>query len=1006
MMNEPVKIDVDKIIKSIKNMFATLEERLKNGTLSPKEFQKFTSKLMARLENLDMQESKMTLKLEKIKQISLEIDELIRESESKQVKGNKYLYEKITDQFGNLTHSVEDILVKNSKNYENSLNNLNETYSKTSSNILDNINSMYDLLKEFNNITPAKIDLDEQTGDILQKLKESTILIQKNSEQSDLKIAEFLKTSFDSVSKNSEQNEQKIEKSIKETVKILQSESDKNNQKFNQTLKSSIDSFQKDIEQLTQQSNSSIRENLSKNAQQLMQSIKNSSDITIKSSEKQSQQTIGIIRENFEKNGQQIIQNVKGSIEILNKNSEKQNQQVKGFIQENTDKQGHQIVQSLKGLITASQENTRARLAGLDVKFSPLATENKSLENTKKIIEQINGINKLISQIEKGNLLASIKNIEQKLGDLKDIIGNDPSIKIISDTKSIVNSIISDGEKSIPAIRKDTQLLLKGMKEEIPQKKDIAGLMNSIGNLNKICEINIPQKIDALSKETSQRFQDTFLSLSAEKENLLKIQEKLISLEKISGASIKQANFIEFKTNIEKLVNQIRQELMSNLSTILKSTSKTEENEIKIIEKIRILDLLAGKIDEIGKFLSEDLYQRMDGKLVEISASNSFTNTELTELVKKFELLVENTAKEKSLQEIKKFTSLEAYKELVNSIKLSIIPEIMEKLKSKPGIEYFDKNISINNEANTRILSNLESNNEIITNSNNKLEDLKSKVTGLAEKDDFLKFQEIIRSIVETQIPLQLEKMLADVAKQESIVKQLDNFGIDLKNLIKTDALIEETSKQTSNVMNDFKNSTSVQLAAVSGQLKQILNNTSSDNRDTLLDHIQSILSRTAKEESILKLNEQTLSSFGEMEENFKKTIKTVNQNERTANEIIQAMNTTVTQENLADFGQLIFEEIGKQITSKFDNLSKYTAKEQTLENLSGILNDNLKDMPKGDELIEIKSGQDKLTKSFIKVAGLIKGISDSATYHETQINNLSEKVSLLFEFIKRVSGV
>ncbi|MHA1728277.1 MAG: hypothetical protein ACTSWY_06055 [Promethearchaeota archaeon] len=709
----------------------------------------------------------------------------------------------------------------------------------------------------------------------------------------------------------------------------------------------------------------------------------------------------------------------------------------------------HELLKEFNNIIPSKNEFEEQHQ-----RMSSVITDSLKIiqENTRKKFQNLE---------EKIKILATQKTIIKNFKDIRDYIDkNESSNTVFEEIKSNLGSILSNGDRSLLSIKLDTKQILQNINEKVPNRKEIEDLKiiankfnsnisplikklpedlknefsrlinsniigeikkgfvdikgnfkslasyKSVDDLRRICEIKIPQIIETSNKESLRNNRDINVKISEEKEKYAKIQEKLLRIENLSNILVKNSDLVEFKESFEKIVGVMRQELRVNLTDILKSSCAGESSNKKILENIRLLNQLTPKINEIGLFLSDNIYQKMDKELSDISLATGSLNSQVPVIAKNLELLLERAATEKSLKIIKEFTSPEGFKSLVNSIKMSMLPELTEYLKNKPDIEYFDKIQTKNESSHNQILNRFEDFDGKIAENQSNLENIKVKLTGLAVKEDLVKFQEIIRAIVETEIPVQLEKLLADVAKQQIITQKLDDLGGYLKDLIKTDTLIEETAKRTQDDLHEFKNSAEIKLVNANEILDQVLINTSSEIREHMIDQIRSLLLRTAKEDTVFKLNEMLLKSFGDFEENFGNIGKSLNKNERTSESIIKSLNDTVTHENLADFGQLFFNEIKQKLTEDLNTLSKYTAKENTLDKIIGILNDNLKDLPKGDEIVELKSGQDKITKSFIKMAGKIKEISESSGYLESQINAVSEKITLLFEFIKRVSGI
>ncbi|WP_371805270.1 hypothetical protein [Candidatus Lokiarchaeum ossiferum] len=639
---------------------------------------------------------------------------------------------------------------------------------------------------------------------------------------------------------------------------------------------------------------------------------------------------------------------------------------------------------------------------GLDL-INALPEINKLQKNLAKYIEtapkdaQVVNIQKtlaqLSSQVAQLSLESSLKQLE------KTIQKQDPT--------PIVKTLIPEVQKLISPLA--TQKEVKDLSEKtLKMSQDVAKLPNQgiIEKIRQNTDTVIPNRLEQDTKQVLSASKENFTVSSANKELLIKQSEKLNQVNTQLNTVAKNQDLNEFRLLYEKSFPTIKTEIMGEIGKLEKEHLQHFQLLSKTQEELGNLNKSTQKVPELVQFVTKDLYAQVNQGKQDLSQFSSRSLENTTNIEKTLNNLNGKVALESTMVEIKKNTSPEWYKEFLGEIKNAILPVVRsctEPLAQKQILDSIshDFAISIN-----QILANIGKTHENHTTLMSVAQDTRKVVSNLPNHEEFSSFQRSIDLLVKERLPEIIEEALLLTAKEDSLDKMKAEVRADLKELFAIQTLVQDTTKanredfeQYSKVFDKFSEFTTT-------SLNSIYENVSEGAWDRYLDQIKMPLNRLAKEESLNSFKhyfERQHNDLLGLSEDMKQKILV---NQTKLGTVQDLIGNTATQENLINLAEIMVSQIKNPLEESLKPSINASAKQDTLISNHEAVMEVLNNFAKRDEILKIQTDQDTMNKFLFKLLKITENNEEHFNYLGEQLVSLSEKLTLLFEFLKRVSGV
>lgn len=656
--------------------------------------------------------------------------------------------------------------------------------------------------------------------------------------------------------------------------------------------------------------------------------------------------------------------------------------------------------------------------------YSKLNTDLKSL--AKQLQEDLQKLNnstllrniesKLLNLDKETPKLAHYSNIVQNV---KEISGQLKSLSSDQDVKELKKLVIQ--QNPLPNIDKFYKEFQKNAKEIASQQnilliqQDLANIRQKIGDLgilkyqqdikNSVEKI-LPQKMEDQTKQLLQNHKESTQIAQINKENLIKLNELVNSYKNaiFERASAQKLNELhkyleQFLPNLQaEFRNEFRQNEKFHEIT-LQSHSKIESNLADIIH-------ITHTIPEMDKILKESVQPGIQKQQeIALTFANS-TRESFQQINKQMESITTKIALESSLQEIRKYSSKEGFESLLIRIQKSIIPVIEQQTNPLAKTDLISKlEREITNLA-IELRNNFESSQKESKMIISKLNDQRILLDQIPVKEEFENFRIAFDNAIQKQLPQIVEENLSHSAKEESLNNIAIELRENLKQIYQVEALIQTTTKDSSLISQDTHQKLTHIKNDLEIQLKEIREQVSEEVWKRHFEQIKTTVSRFAREESITNFRQFYERQTNQLNELFEDQRQKVLINQNKINSLHEKVDHVTTVEDLSNLGEFIIEHVKTPLESTLKPIVQATAKEETLQKNHESIIELIDNIAKHDEVFALKSEQESMNKFLYKLLKIIEDNQDHNHYLEEQINALSEKLTLLFEFMKRVSGV
>ncbi len=524
--------------------------------------------------------------------------------------------------------------------------------------------------------------------------------------------------------------------------------------------------------------------------------------------------------------------------------------------------------------------------------------------------------------------------------------------------------------------------------------------------IKKAVESKLPQKMEEKSKEILKSQKDAILLSQTNKEFLIRLNETLPALKSTiqERATTHQVNNVS--SYLEKTIPELLSEIQSKFIQLQSPLTESLEFQQNSAEKLKVISQSSQHAPEIEKYLKEVLAANIDsnfGKVQEGLHNQSIVSDSISEIIKE---ISQKSALESSINELRKNVSDERFTSLMTQITQSIIPVIKNQTNPLVKAEAFSKFEQGNKNQNTSIISaskEISNQNERIQKSVNESQ---LKLNSLPLKVDFEEFRESVNENLEQRLPSIITTTLEPTAKEDTITKLTTEIRKNFMELFQIDAVIQNTTKDSSSLLQTSNQKLDNITEVLKKNLDDISNKVSEETWLKHFDQTKTVLNRFAREETLKNLRQiterQATTVTETLEEQGLKVLATQNK----VSKLQEKMDELISLEDLSHLGEYLIDNVKKPLEIKFNPLLTTTAKEETIHQNYTKLENILNEVVKHEEIIGVKNEQESMNKFLFKLLKVIEDSQDHNHFLEEQINALSEKLTLVFEFMKRVSGV
>lgn len=696
-------------------------------------------------------------------------------------------------------------------------------------------------------------------------------------------------------------------------------------------------------------------------------------------------------------------------------------------IGESNSKLGKYIDNSLQqsSLTLGKEKSINAIREGLGLLQSEIAKTSKAvnLEKVRKDMDLMNALpeikklqNYLTKYVETAPKDVQVSNIQKTLAQLSSQVAQlsqESSLKQLEktiqkqDPTPIVKSLIPEVQKLISPLA--TQKEVRDLSDKtLKVSQDVAKLPTQVlfEKIRQNTETEIPNRIDQDTKQVLTAAKDNLTVSTANKEFLIKQSEKVNLINTQLNTVAKNQDLNEFRLLYEKSFPTIKTEIMGEIGKLEKEHLQQAQLLSKTQEELGDLNKSTQKVPELVQFVTKDLYAQVNQGNQDLNQFSSRFLDNIASIEKNLNSMNGKVALESTMVEIKKHTSPEWYKDFLGEIKNGILPVIRsctEPLAQQQVLNSIshDLAISIN-----QVLSNIGKTHENHTTLIGIVQDSRKIVSDLPNHEEFSSFQRSIDLLVKERLPEIIEEALLLSAKEDSLDKMKAEVRADLKELFAIQTLVQDTTKanreefdQYSKVFDKFSELTTTSLNA-------IYENVSEGAWDRYLDQIKMPLNRLAKEESLNSFKhyyERQHNDLLSLSEDMKEKILI---NQTKLGTVQDLIGNTATQENLINLAEIMVSEIKNPLEESLKPGINDTAKQESLKSNHEAVMEVLNNFAKRDEILKIQTDQDTMNKFLFKLLKITENNEEHFNYLGEQMVSLSEKLTLLFEFLKRVSGV
>ena len=671
-----------------------------------------------------------------------------------------------------------------------------------------------------------------------------------------------------------------------------------------------------------------------------------------------------------------------------------------------------------------SVQDLRKDLEQIQLQLAKTGKET-SLEQVRKDISIINAlpeIRKLQGQLTKvtENLpkipqFSKLQNTVSQLGSQLTQIGKDSSVQIQTVHKTLQKQ---DAVPAVKALESQLQKLLSplvtqkqftGVQESIRQLDQSVKKVPSVANfdrLQKASEIQLPNKIDAQTKEIQNSVKELRNVSVQSKELLSKQGEHLNQLRESIFQRASAQELKEFKQLYEQTFPTMKSEIRSDLSKLDKEHQQTSQFILKAAEDFSTLKHATKTVPELSTFVTNDMYPQLAKGHQDLTqlVTHSVGKTQI--ILQDVESIKGKFALESSVAEIKKFASAEGFKTQLQNVKTALLPVIRNLVGPLAQQQKMDSLALELSKSITMIDKGVGDSREFLQTTYNVLGELRKSVDKLPLREEFQSLDQSLRHVISEKLPQLIEEALITAAKSETMDKYHTELRGDLKDIFQKQTILYENSRSTAETVDGFQKDVDQYIGQSGEQLKEISELVSEQVWDRRLEQIKAPLNRLAHEESLNQFKryvERQTTATMELTEDIKQKVLV---NQTKLNALQEGNGQAASVEDLSNLGEFLIDNIKKPLNESLLPKIQTLSQESTLNKNHEIMMEVLQKFPEKDDLKDLKAEQESLNKFLFKLLKFTEKGQEDTKFLEDQITALSEKMTLLFEFIKRVSGV
>lgn len=635
--------------------------------------------------------------------------------------------------------------------------------------------------------------------------------------------------------------------------------------------------------------------------------------------------------------------------------------------------------------------------ANPSMQLKDMAKNLDKFEKNTPNLQDLQKISKVIDQIQKSIDLTSKENTLDQIN--RTILKQNPIPAIqnlIPEISKLLGKVLNE---------EDGKNFLKKLEETLQTVKTIP-TTKEWDPIKQQTMVTLPQLIHQQTKELQQENKSiTNLSLT-NKDFLQKLEQLGLQIRGLTQERAKDQDLKEFRLLFENQFPTLKTEILNEVGKLGKDQVNNLQNLQTISTTLKEVEKTTQKVPEFITFVNNELNKRIITGFQDFSQYENSSTEKLIKIVENLKFLTDKTAQESTVQEIRKYNTEEWYKQFLAKIGTTIIPAVenlVSPLASSNSIGNLQKSTV---EYYQGLNSGLQRSEKALESALNLLKEYRSMINKLVTQEEFNSLQSQINVALNEHMPRIIEENLIVSAKEASLEKFAGDTRADLKEIFQSLALLQDIGKNSNTNLQDLLQINGKFVESTNNTLKTINESVSEAAWNRQLEQIRASVNRLAREESLLGFKsffERQNNSLTESNEDLRQKVLI---NQTKLKTIQEQTEKTVTTEDMINLGEFMIDHIKKPLQSEIVPILNTLSKEETIQKQREEITEMVSNLVTQEELRELKSEQENMNKFLFKMLKITEQIHEDHAFIEESFNSISEKITLLFEFVKRVSGI